>query len=246
MYSGRGLHRQVVEAIGTRIVGGFYEPGGALYPERLERELGISKTALREALKVLAAKGLVDSRQKRGTFVRPRSAWSLLDADLLRWQGSQPDGAFLDNLAEVRSIVEPAGARLAALRRTEEDLTAMSDAVVAMVAAGTDPNAMVEADLRFHRALLDAAHNELLSRMEVVIEAGLRIRDEIVHNARHWSDSVPAHRALLEAVRAGDAAAAAAATEALLDLARADLARVREDSGVGRPNARHPDREPTR
>jgi DNA-binding FadR family transcriptional regulator len=241
VYSGRGLHRQVVEAIGTRIVGGFYAPGAPLYPQQLERELGVSKTALREALKVLAAKGLVDSRQKRGTFVRPRAAWSLLDADLLRWQGSQPDGPFLDNLAEVRSIVEPAGARLAAVRRTEEDLAALHEAVESMAAAGTDAGAMIEADLRFHRALLDAAHNELLSRMEVVIEAGLRIRDEIVHYARHWSDSVPAHRALLEAVRAGDAAAAVAATEALLDQARADLARVRGDS-----RAEHLDPGPAR
>jgi DNA-binding FadR family transcriptional regulator len=230
VYSGRGLHGQIVEAIGARIIGGHYAPGDPLHPEELERELGVSKTALREALKVLAAKGLVDSRQKRGTYIRPREAWSLLDADLLRWQGSQPDTPFLENLAEVRSIVEPAGARLAALRRTDADIARLERAVQAMAAAGTNADAMIEADLAFHRALLDAAHNELLSRMEVIIEAGLRIRDEIVHHARHWSDSVPTHRALLEAVREGDAGAAVQATEALLAQASADLAKVREEN----------------
>lgn len=101
-------------------------------------------------------------------------------------------------------IVEPAGARFAAQRRTDADHGPLEAVVESMVGAGDDANAVIEADLRFHHALLDAAHNELLSRMEVVIEIGLRIRDEIVHHAQHWPDSVPAHRAVLDAVRAGD------------------------------------------
>lgn len=224
-YPGRGLHGQVVESIGARIIRGDFPPGVALVPEVLEREYDVSKTVIREALRVLAAKGLVDSRQKRGTYVRPRSAWSLLDADMLRWQGREnPDNTFLENLAEVRAIVEPAGARLAAQRRTDTDLAAMEDALAAMAGAGRDADAVIAADLRFHRALLDSAHNELLSRMEVVIETGLRVRDEIVHQGGHWADSVPAHRALLEAVRAADGDAAVAAMRDLLAQASTDLA----------------------
>src|SRR3954470_22964117 len=165
----RGLHAQTVEKLGSRIVRGYYQPGQALPPDELEREFGISKTVLREALRVLAAKGLVDARQKRGTVVQARAAWSLLDADLLRWQGGQLDSAFFANLAEVRGIVEPAGARLAAERRTNDDLGAMRTALDQMATAGSDGQAVVAADLAFHQALLDAAHNELLSRMEVVI-----------------------------------------------------------------------------
>lgn len=223
----RGLHGQTVETLGTRIVHGHYTPGTSLPPEQLEQEFGISKTVLREALRVLAAKGLVDSRQKRGTVVRARAHWKLLDADLLRWQGGEPDAAFLENLAEVRGIVEPAGARLAASRRTDDDLAALQAALQVMADAGSDARAVVEADLAFHRALLDSAHNELLSRMEVVIEAGLRARDQLVHQGEHWPDSVPAHRSVLDAIEAGDGVAAAAAVETLLEQASVDIRQVK-------------------
>lgn len=226
-YPGRGLHGHVVDVIGGRIVGGAYAPGETLYPEEFEREFDVSKTVVREALKVLAAKGLVDSRQKRGTFVRPRADWSLLDAALLRWQGSGASNErFLADLAEVRSIIEPAAARLAARRRGDEDLDALEDAVSAMQAAGESAEATIAADLRFHRALLAAAHNELLSALEVVIEAGLHERDRLVHGGRHWPDSVPAHRAVLDAVRDGGPDEAAASVDALLVQAENDLRRT--------------------
>ena len=82
----RGLHGQAVDVIGERIVRGQTAPGDLLYPDQIEAELGVSKTVVREALRVLASKGLIDSRQKRGTFVRPRADWNLLDADVLRWR----------------------------------------------------------------------------------------------------------------------------------------------------------------
>jgi GntR family galactonate operon transcriptional repressor len=221
----------MVEAIGARIVRGHYEPGAPLFADALEHEFHVSNTVVREALKVLAAKGLVESRQKRGTVVRPRREWSLLDSDVLRWQGgTQPDFTFLENLAEVRGIIEPAGARLAAQRRTDADLAELDDALDAMSAAGADTDAIVAADVRFHRALLEAAHNELLSRMEVVLEAGLQIRDRFVHNSRKPSDSIPAHRALLEAVRAGDPELAGATIQNLLAQSDHDLKTARRQA----------------
>ncbi|MGW2767930.1 FadR/GntR family transcriptional regulator [Streptomyces sp. NPDC001275] len=220
----RNLHQQIVDIIGERIISGSHEPGESLYPDQLEEELGVSKTVLREALRVLASKGLIDSRPKRGTFVRPRSDWNLLDSDLLRWQGTAAaDENFLTNLGEVRSIVEPAVARLAARRRDEADLAALTHALTLMAEAGRDADASVEADLAFHRALLGAAHNELLTRMEVVIEAGLRVRDHIVHSAEEWADPVPAHRAVMDAVREGDPDAAERAVLRLLAQATADV-----------------------
>jgi DNA-binding FadR family transcriptional regulator len=223
----RGLHGQTVEIIGSRIVHGHYPPGSQLPPpEELERELGVSKTVLREAMRVLAAKGLVESRQKLGTMVQPRSSWNLLDPELLRWRGGRPDADYLGDLAEVRYIVEPAGARLAAARRTDGDLEQLRTALQAMTDAGGDATAVIEADLAFHRALLYAAHNELLSRMEMVIEAGLRARDIVVHNRPDWPDSVPVHQAILAALEAGDSAAAEAAMLALLDQASTDTSRA--------------------
>ncbi|MGC5394659.1 FadR/GntR family transcriptional regulator [Streptomyces sp. DT20] len=220
----RNLHRQVLDIIGERIVTGTHEPGSSLYPDRMGQELGVSKTVLREALRVLASKGLIGSRQKRGTFVRPRSDWNLLDSDLLRWQGAGAvDDTFLTNLGEVRSIVEPAAARLAARRRDEADLVALTEALALMAEAGGDTQASVEADLSFHRALLGAAHNELLTCMEVVIEAGLQVRDHLVHSGEGCADPVPAHRAVLDAVRDRDPETAEQAVRRLLDQAAADL-----------------------
>lgn len=197
----------------------------------LQSELDVSLTALRESLKVLAAKGMVDARQKRGTFVRSRAEWNLLDADVLRWQfegGSTTasDRALLHNLAEVRAIIEPAAVRLAAERRTDADLAALDGALDAMGERDGNAAHAVEADLAFHRALLAATHNELLERMEMVIESGLAHRDRIVHSSPHSEDPVPAHRAVLDAVRDRDPAAAEAAMRALLDQAGRDLDRV--------------------
>jgi DNA-binding FadR family transcriptional regulator len=223
----RGLYGETVETIGSRIVNGYYEPGSQLPPQQLEHELGISGTVLREAMRVLAAKGLVESRQKLGTVVMPRSAWSLLDADLLRWQEGNEDASFLDDLAEMRFIIEPAAASLAALRCTDQDLEQLHDALQAMIDAGTDGTGVIDADLAFHRALLNAAHNELLTRMEFILESGLRARNMLVHNRSDWPDSIPVHNAILAAVEARDSTRAEQAVLDLLDQAVIDTGQAR-------------------
>lgn len=228
-YSRRGLHGQTVDTLARRILGGELAEGNILDIPALEAELDVSRPALREALKVLAAKGLVDARQKRGTFVRPRADWNLLDGDVLRWQfAGRTDESFLDHLDEVRSIVEPAAARLAALRRTDADVAALAGVLAEMRAADGDPAAAVRADLIFHRLLLAATHNELLERMEAVIETGLAARDRLVHDLDRRDDPVPSHRAVFDAVVAGDDAAAEQAMLHLLAKAREDVARLRQ------------------
>jgi DNA-binding FadR family transcriptional regulator len=230
-YARRGVHGQTVEALARRILSGEIPEGATLDLVALQSELDVSLTALRESLKVLAAKGMVDARQKRGTFVRARADWNLLDADVLRWQfeggrTTEADRALLQNLAEVRAIIEPAAVRLAAERRTDADLAALDKALEAMGEQGSDAAHAVEADLAFHRALLAATHNELLERMEMVIESGLAHRDRIVHSHPHSEDPVPAHHAVLDAVREQNAQAAEAAMRALLDQAGRDLDRI--------------------
>ncbi|MEV8544665.1 FadR/GntR family transcriptional regulator [Streptomyces sp. NPDC051572] len=237
-YARRGVHGQTVELLARRILGGEIAEGATLDLVALQSELDVSLTALRESLKVLAAKGMVDARQRRGTFVRPRAEWNLLDADVLRWQfegasTSESDRALLHNLAEVRAIIEPAAVRLAAQRRTDADLAALDGALDAMGEQGSDAAHAVEADLAFHRALLAATHNELLERMEMVIESGLAHRDRIVHSAPHSEDPVPAHRAVLDAVRDQDPQAAEAAMRALLDQAGRDLDRLDDSEEEG-------------
>lgn len=220
----RGIHGMAVDQIGQRIIRGDLAPGTVLDLEAFEREFDASRTVIREALRVLATHGLVDARPKRGTYVLPRQEWNLLGADLLRWQYEQRlDPTFLANLAEVRAIVEPAGARIAAGRRTEEDLATLRDALERLADPDATSDQVVTADLEFHRALLLAGHNELLGRLELVIETGLRARDLLVHSSSNFSDAVPVHRAVFEAVEAGDADAAASAMERLLQLAARDV-----------------------
>jgi len=225
-YVGRGLHGQTVEALARRILGGEFAEGATLDPVLLQREYGVSLTVVREALRVLGAKGLVDARQKRGTFVTHRPSWHLLDPDVIRWQfAGRTDKAFLENLSEVRGIVEPAAARIAAQRRTAEDLEEIGAALSDMEAADTE-SAKVDADLRFHRALLSATHNELLKRLEVVLVAGLAERDRLVHAIDHTDDPVPAHSTVAAAIDEGDSEGAEAAMDDLLEKARLDLERV--------------------
>lgn len=226
-YQLRGVHGQTVESLARRILSGEIPEGATLDLLAIREELDVSLTALREALKVLSAKGIIDARQKRGTFVRPRSGWHMLDSDVMRWRSEgPPDLALLEDLTEVRTIVEPAAARLAAERATEADLEALDEALERMVAADGDAAAAVAADLDFHRVLLGATHNPLLVEMERVIANGLARRDRVVHNAVPSGDPVPSHRMVLEAIRARDAAEAEAAMRALVDEASEDFRRV--------------------
>jgi len=223
-YARRGVHGQTVDTLARRILGGRIPEGATLDVAGLQQELAVSLTALREALKVLAAKGIVDARQKRGTFVRPRADWHLLDADVIGWQVAEGSaGRLLDELHEVRDIVEPAAARLAARRATVEDLVELDGALEAMARAGADVGAAVDADLRFHRALLAAARNEVLRRMEIVLVTRLAERDRMVHRAAP-RDPLPSHRAVAGAIRSGDADAAEAAMRLLLEQSRRDAA----------------------
>ncbi|MEU8381192.1 FadR/GntR family transcriptional regulator [Streptosporangium sp. NPDC048865] len=223
--SGRsGAHERVVASIGTSIVAGDLKPDDDLDTADLQERFGVSRTAIREALRVLTAKGLVGARPRRGTFVAPREEWVLLDPDVLRWRfADRVDETFLDELGEVRLTVEPAVARFAALRRTDRDLADLEDALAAMRTADDDPHLQVEADLAFHTALLRAAHNELLTQMAVVIEAGLRLRDQFVHNTMA-SEPTDKHAEVLLAVRARRPKAAEVAMRSLIERSIEDVA----------------------
>ncbi|MFD7769222.1 FadR/GntR family transcriptional regulator [Streptomyces sp. NPDC059787] len=223
-YSGRGVHGQVVHKLGARIVGGEIAEGEILDIGALGAELDVSLTVMREALKVLASKGLTDARQKRGTFVRERAHWNLLDADVIHWRMETGDGTqVLRDLADVRSIIEPAAAHRAALHRTDADLSALEAALEDMGRAKADSAAAAEADATFHRALLAATGNEMLRRMDMLLEPGLRERDRMVHAHGDADDPVPSHRAVLDAIRDQDPAHAERAMVNLLAKAVADL-----------------------
>ena len=127
-YPRRGLHGEVVYTIGRRIVSGELKPGDPLPPEEeLTADFDASRTVLREAVRVLAAKGLVEARPKTGTRVRPREEWNILDPDVLSWRvvGAAHDPQLYAEMTEVRLAIEPIATRLAATRMTDDELTAV-------------------------------------------------------------------------------------------------------------------------
>ncbi|MFB4195563.1 FadR/GntR family transcriptional regulator [Streptomyces carpaticus] len=227
-YTGRGVHGQVVHVLGLRIVGGEVPEGATLDMRALGEELDVSLTVMRESLKVLAGKGLIDARQKRGTFVRERRDWNLLDADIMRWRVESGAGErLMRDLADVRAIIEPAAARRAALHRTADDLRTLEAALDAMARAHAHSSTdATEADAAFHRALLSATGNEMLARMDLLLEPGLRARDRVVHSHGQANDPVPSHRAVLDAIRAQDPAGAELAMLDLLAKATHDFDRI--------------------
>src|SRR5438094_2683806 len=151
-YPEQSLHGRIVHAIGRGILSGELRPCDLL---PAEPDLGASRTVVREAVKVLAAKGLVESRPKTGTRVRARDAWNLLDPDVLAWQqDGAVNEALLRKLTEVRRIIEPAAAELAAARADPREVVALEEALQEMErtaqAHGGDYEAFVQADMRFH------------------------------------------------------------------------------------------------
>lgn len=199
----RNLHGQVVQELGRLIVGGEIVPGENLPREELLAEqMKVSRTALREAMKVLSAKGLIESRQKTGTRVRDTLYWNQLDADVLAWRcASMPTEDFVEKLVEMRDVIEPAAAAVAARRRDSEQLAHIEAAYEAMAAA-TDLEAWSVADLAYHEAVLRATHNELMTSLFSVIETALGSYFQLSASiAGNFNYSLPHHKKVLDAIR---------------------------------------------
>ncbi len=216
----RGLHGHVVHEIGLRIARGDFGPGQALPDEdTLAQQLDVSRTVIREATKVLSAKGIVETRPRRGTTIRPFGSWNMLDPDVLSWQeASRPGLQFFRYLTEVRRIVEPPAAALAAERATDTDIRSIENALAGMEAGLDDAQAFMQADLDFHATILAASRNPFLQpvahAISAVMMSSLMVtnRDPAMNRA-----SLPLHGPILEAIRTGDADAAHSAMQIHLD-----------------------------
>ena len=221
----RSLHAQVIEDIGESIVSGALRPGDALPGEaQLATQMAVSRTVLREALKVLAAKGLIETRQKTGMRVRDPRHWNHLDADVLGWRcAAMPTDDFVDKLVEMRAIIEPAAVAAAARRREPAQLEAIGEALEAMEESTTLDEWAV-ADLHFHEAVLAATNNELLSSLFGVIEAALGTFFVMsARTAKNFKYALPHHRAVYEAIRRRRPNEAAAAMQAMIAGSRANM-----------------------
>jgi GntR family galactonate operon transcriptional repressor len=214
------LCSQVASEMGRRIVTGRYAPGSLVDDEgTLSERFQVSRTVIRDAVKILVGKGLLDVRRGIGTRVKDRRDWGLLDDDVLAWQLSgPPEASTLQQLMEVRQVFEPRGARWAASRASVEDLQEIGAACDLMDAEINNAEQFVVADARFHRAVLRAAHNEFLSALDGVIYSTLLFSIRLTNpNTEANALSLPLHRSVYEAIKSGDTSLAESRMNDLLE-----------------------------
>lgn len=221
----------IARDIGLQIVSGRYRPGDVLHGEiETSGRLHVSRAAYREAVRILAAKGLVKALRKVGTRVTPREEWHLLDPDVMGWIFEfEPDDETLASLFELRRIVEPDAAALAAARRTDEHLQAMAEALKGMARHGLESKAGREADQAFHAALLRATGNAFVASLIAGVGAAVTWTTFYKGtHSHHLRDSLPDHQRVYDALARRDPAAARAAMTELVDLALRDTTNARK------------------
>lgn len=206
-----GLATQVSREVGRRIVGGHYKEGTLIEDEgKLSQRFGVSKSVIREGIKLLVSKGLLEVKRGNGTRVRRRASWALLDDDVLAWHLSvEPKPEFLQQLMDIRRMMEPKAAAWAAMHGTAEKIAEIEAAQIRMEEDEQSIEEFVLADAMFHRAILRAANNEILLSMEGVIFSALLSSIRLTNaDPRENARSIPFHRAVLSAIKAGDHALA--------------------------------------
>jgi DNA-binding FadR family transcriptional regulator len=224
-HGAKRIHGSIAHDLGVAIVTGRYQPGEILSGEiEFAEQLNVSRSAYREAVRMLAAKGLVESRPKTGTRVNERSRWHLLDPDVLAWSfEAEPSEDFIRDLFELRMIVEPAAAELAARRRDGADLARMGHALEEMARHGLASAAGQAADQLFHHSILEATRNAPLISLSSSIEAAVGWTTIFKQRKRKLPrDPLPDHRALYNAIVDGNPEAARAAMTELVRLALED------------------------
>ena len=224
------VHDAIVHKLGKAIISGVYRPGTQLPPiEELITGVEASRTSVREAVRTLSALGLVESRARVGVLVQDPDNWRLLDPPVLWWYAATVQGPkFAAMVQETRRIIEPHASALAAERATGSDLAAIEGYLLTMRENISSRAQFVEADLGFHRAILKASGNAMLSALSGTIEASLRYF--FSHSMERAAEAVPLHENLLERIRMRDPEGASAAAHRLLDLASGDQANFAIDS----------------
>ncbi|NPC97643.1 FCD domain-containing protein [Nocardioides sp. zg-DK7169] len=212
------MHGRIVERLGSQIAAG--EVVGVIDPDRIATELGVSRSLVRECLRTLAAKGMVQARQRTGTTVTDPSSWALLDEQVIRWRasGSRRFVQLRESL-QLRERLEPLAAGLTAAHGDPAVLESLADAVqrIDRATRAADPRLMIEADTAFHRLLYLGSGNDMLARLAGTVHACLRVPD--FQRYRHFSpDTAARHGRLVDLVQAGDVAGAEKVCGELMDL----------------------------
>lgn len=223
-YGTKGLHADILHELGRAIVGNVYREGEVLPREtELQEKFGASRQTVREAIKVLTAKGMVYARKRAGTFVTAKASWNFLDPDILAWheKGALPS-RLLRDIVEMRRLIEPSAAAFAAERGNDQEIARIGAALRRMHVNIGQPEHFYEADIEFHMAIFEASGNMLIDRMSIILRPLLEASFKIQSNAnleRGLDDGYDVHLGVYEAIASHDGMAAKRAMEILLDRA---------------------------
>ncbi|MDI2099522.1 FadR/GntR family transcriptional regulator [Ruicaihuangia caeni] len=201
------LHNRVVDSLGRRIAEGELAAGTVMRAESLERELGVSRSVVREAIRVLQSIGLVESVKRVGVRVLPMAEWNVFDPQLIGWRlAGSGQGAQLRSLTELRSAIEPMAAELAA-SVAPQDISAELMAVAARmrsIGRAGDLDAFLELDIHYHRLVLRASGNEMFAKLDEAIGAVLTGRTELGLMPTHpHEDALQLHVDVADAIQGG-------------------------------------------
>ena len=219
---------RLVSALGRDIAGGVWKPGETLPTEpEISHRLGAGRNAVREAVKILAAKGFVRTERRAGTIVRPEFCWNLLDSEVLNWilSASANRDHLLDELSELRSIIEPSAAALAATHASAMETLQIFEAYDQMEKLRDEIQKAMDADVAFHELLFAASHNRLLIALVPAFSLLARMNFEIsIRAGKPVSRNLKEHRQIVEAVSRRDPEAARRASRKLIAKNSTDLA----------------------
>ncbi|MBO9589810.1 FadR/GntR family transcriptional regulator [Devosia sp.] len=227
-----GAAKVAVDTLGRRIANDIYLPGQVMPTEpELADSLGVSRATIRDAIKVLSGKGLVRTARRYGTRVRPVEEWNLLDADVVTWHdhGHQRLVTMFAETTELRIIIEPAAAELAASRASKDQVESIKQAAHALEASGANKQAMFAADCRFHITILDATGNGMMRQLRPLIVTMLRLSYEIGLDQRATEVvSQDGHSRVAAAISKGQGALARNEMFKMLQLNRRDASAIRQ------------------
>ena len=235
-----GAAKRAVDILGRRIANDAYLPGEIMPTEpELAASLEVSRATVRDAIKVLSGKGLVRTARRYGTRVRTIEEWNLLDPDVVSWHehGHPRLVTMFAETTELRIILEPAAAELAAKRATKAQIDAILDAALALHPEQDDVQAMFVADCRFHTTILDATGNGMMRQMRPLIVSMLRVSYEFSVVERVTEPvSKEGHIRVAQAIKAGDGALAREEMARMLELNRRDAILVSPTVAANRSN----------
>lgn len=214
---GRNLTYGMLDSLGIAIVTGRYRDAPFPTEAEIARAHGVSRSVTREAVKMLTAKGLVSARPRQGTVVQPSSSWNLFDPDVLRWLLERPFSIdLLRQFTQLRIAIEPEAAALAARRGDPAALASVERRLEGMRDADRGRGDVLEADIAFHVAVLQAAGNPFYAQFRDVVATALAKSIRFTNRIKGHSASIAEHQAVTDAIGARDADGARAAMRALI------------------------------